>query len=338
MEENKMGRNDFSYREEESRKSEIQEGLEAKVPRWIPNALLGTIAGIALLTSVYIVRPSQEGVVTRLGKYVRTEESGPHLKIPLVEGVTKPSVTEVRRLEIGFRTTGSGSTAEYVKHPEESLMLTGDENIVQSEIIVQYKIKDSKDYLFNVKDVERTIMDAAEAAHRQVVGNNAIDRVLTDGKTEIQTQTMETIQLICDKYKMGVDIVAVQLQDVYAPEQVKAEFEDVASAKEDQVAVVNAARGYQNEKLPLARGDSAALVQQALGYKEQRINIAEGDVSRFNSILKEYRKAPKITEDRLYLEKMGEFYKGKDVIIIADGPGTYRLLDLNKTLGGGVQK
>src|SRR3990172_3769255 len=182
----------------------------------------------------YIEDADEQGVVKRFGKYNRTQKPGVHFKaLWPIESVLKPRVTEVKRIEIGFRTIDPGPPASYRHIPEESLMLSGDLNIVSSEFIVQYRIKNAEEYLFNVKDVDTTIRDAAEAAKRQVVGDKEVDYVLTVGKAEIQEEVRSLLQEIIDSYGAGIHIVAVQLQDVEPPKPVIGAFKDVASAKED---------------------------------------------------------------------------------------------------------
>ncbi|RMF55591.1 FtsH protease activity modulator HflK [Candidatus Woesearchaeota archaeon] len=277
-------------------------------------ALLG---GIALLTSVYTVGPDEEGVIRRFGKYQGSSRPGIHLKLPWpIESVKTPKVTEVKRVEIGFRTTDPGPPAEYEEHPEEALMLTGDENIAKVEWIVQYKIGNATDYLFNVRDIKETIRDASEAAMRQVIGDNGIDEALTTGKTLIQTQAKEKLQQILDSYHSGVQVVAVQLQDVYAPDEVADAFRDVASAKEDKVKLVNEAIGYKNDVIPKARGEAAQLVRDAEAYKAERVKRAEGDSDRFLRMLVQYKRAPDITRDRMYIEAMSQIYPKLEKIVI----------------------
>jgi membrane protease subunit HflK len=195
-------------------------------------------------------------------------------------------------------------------------MLTGDENIVDMQFIVQYKIKNAVDYLFNIRDAERTVKKAAEAAMRDVVGKNKIDDALTVGKFQIQQDTKRLLQRILDEYKAGISVEAVQLQDVHPPREVMASFKDVASAKEDKIRFINESEGYRNDILPKAKGKASQIVNEALAYKEAKIKQAEGDVSRFTQILKEYRKARNVTKKRLYLEMMEEVLTDIEKVII----------------------
>jgi membrane protease subunit HflK len=239
--------------------------------------------------------------------------------------VSTPKVTEVKRIEIGFRTVGKN---QYQTITRESLMLTGDENIVDAEMIVQYKIKDPVAYTFNFIEPELTVRQAAEASLRTVVGRNNIDEALTSGKFMIQEEAKELIQGILDKYKTGILVDAVQLQDVGPPEQVVAAFKDVASAKEDKNRMINQAEGYRNDIIPKARGEPQAEIREAEGYKEARIARAEGDVSKFNSVLKEYRKSKEVTEIRMFLETAEEVLSNREKIIVPDGQEGSNLINL----------
>jgi len=301
---------------------------EIKVPVLSMGAL--PIAGIALvlwlLTGVYIVGPDEVGVVQTFGKYSRAAQSGLNYHFPYpFETVSTPKVTEVKRIEIGFRTVGN---KQYQTVERESLMLTGDENIVDAEMIVQYRIKDPVAYTFNFIEPELTVREASEASLRTVVGRHNIDEALTSGKFMIQEETKKLVQSILDKYSTGILVVAVQLQDVSPPEQVIAAFKDVASAKEDKNRMVNQAEGYRNDVIPKARGEAQARIREAEGYKQARIARAEGDVAKFSAILKEYRKAKGVTETRMYLETVEEVLQNKEKIIVPDGEGGGNLINL----------
>jgi len=291
---------------------------EIKVPLLTMGALpiLGIALVLWLLTGIYVVGPDEVGVVQTFGKYSRAGQSGLNYHFPYpIETVKTPKVTEVKRIEIGFRSVGKN---QYQTVERESLMLTGDENIVDAEMIVQYKIKDPEAYLFNFIKPELTVREASEASLRTVVGRHNIDEALTSGKFMIQEETKELVQSILDKYKTGIIVVAVQLQDVSPPQQVIAAFKDVASAKEDKNKMVNQAEGYRNDLIPKARGEAQAMIREAEGYKKARIARAEGDVAKFSAVLKEYRKAKGVTETRMYLETMEEILPKIEKIIIPD--------------------
>ena len=291
---------------------------EIKVPALSLGAL--PIAGIALLlwllSGVYVVGPDEVGVVQTFGKYSRAAQSGLNYHFPFpIEKVQTPKVTEVKRIEIGFRTVGKN---QYQTVERESLMLTGDENIVDAEMIVQYRIKDPVAYLFNFIKPEITVREASEASLRTVVGRHNIDEALTSGKFMIQEETKTLVQSILDKYESGILVVAVQLQDVSPPKEVIASFKDVASAKEDKNRMINQAEGYRNDIIPKARGEAQAEIREAEGYKKARIARSEGDVAKFSAVLKEYRKAKGVTETRMYLETVEEILPNREKIIVPD--------------------
>ena len=291
---------------------------EIKVPLLTMGALpiLGIALVLWLLTGIYVVGPDEVGVVQTFGKYSRAAQSGLNYHFPYpIETVKTPKVTEVKRIEIGFRSIGKN---QYQTVERESLMLTGDENIGDAEMIVQYKIKDPEAYSFNFIQPELTVREASEASLRTVVGRHNIDEALTSGKFMIQEETKELVQSILDKYKTGIIVVAVQLQDVSPPQQVIAAFKDVASAKEDKNKMVNQAEGYRNDIIPKARGEAQAMIREAEGYRNARIARAEGDVAKFSAVLKEYRKAKGVTETRMYLETIEEILPNKEKIIVPD--------------------
>ena len=304
---------------------------EVEIPEFnfkITPVLIGILV-IWLLTGIYVVGPDEVGVVRTFGEFTRVTQSGLNWKFPSpIETANTPKVTEVKRIEFGFRSLKNG---QYRTVEKESLMLTGDENIVDAEMIVQYKIKDPVKYLFNIVEPELTVREAAEASLRTVVGRNKIDETLTTGKFTIQEETKEQVQSILDKYESGIHIVAVQLQDVSPPKEVIGAFKDVASAKEDKNRMINQAEGYRNDVIPKARGEAEAMIRDAEGFRESRIKRAEGDATKFTTILKEYKKAKSITEKRLYLETMEKVLPGIDKIIIPDkeSGNMLNLLNLN---------
>ena len=311
---------------------------EIKIPdfnfRLLP--LLGAALALWLFTGVYMVGPDEVGVVRTFGEFTRVAQSGLNYHFPYpIEQVNTPAVTEVKRIEIGFRTLRNG---QYRSVEKESLMLTGDENIVDAEMIVQYKIKDPVKYLFRIVEPELTVREAAEASLRTVVGRNKIDETLTTGKFKIQEETKIQLQLILDKYDSGIHVVAVQLQDVSPPKEVIGAFKDVASAKEDKNRMINQAEGYRNNVIPIARGEAEAMIRDAEGFKQARIKRSEGDAVKFTTILREYRKAKSITQKRLYLETMERVLPNIEKIIIPDKNSGNMLNLLNLNPGKGGQK
>lgn len=313
---------------------------EVQIPEFNFKLMPVVLAALAvwLLTGTYMVGPDEVGVVRTFGEHTRVAQSGLNWHFPVpIETVNTPKVTEVKRVEIGFRTLRNG---QYRTVEKESLMLTGDENIVDAEMIVQYKIKDPVAYLFNIVEPELTVREAAEASLRTVVGRNKIDETLTTGKFTIQEETKFQLQSILDLYESGIHVVAVQLQDVSPPKEVIGAFKDVASAKEDKNRMVNQAEGYRNDLIPKARGEAEAMIRAAEGFRESRIKRAEGDAAKFTTILQEYRKAKSITEKRLYLETMEKVLPGIEKIIIPDkdSGNILNLLNLNPGTEKGGQK
>jgi membrane protease subunit HflK len=291
-----------------------------------------------LSTGVYKVGPKEVGVVKRFGEYTRQTESGLHYHLPYpFETVHKPKVTEMRRIELGFRTIDPGPPAEYRQIDAESLMLTGDLAIVSANAVVKYRIKDPIQYLFWIKNPNETVKDAAEAALRQVVGQNGINDVLTNRKTEIQLEAQELLQELLDEYRAGINVNNFLFQDVEVPGPVKDAYRDVASAKEDKQRKINEAEAYRNKILPEARGQASEIVNQAEGYKEERVTDAQGEVARFNQLLARYELGEDVTRTRLYLETMEDVLPDLNKIIVgSDAQGVLKMLNLDKTqLKGG---
>jgi len=323
----------------------IKKALPFKIPFGEKHGLIPVIIAVIIIvwlaSGIFFVAPDESGVVKRFGKAVRSTTPGPHYHLPSpIETVVKPKVTQVRRIEIGFRTIGDRQMGKLRSVPDESLMLTRSENIVNLTFIVQYKIKDAMHYLFNVKNQEKTVKDAAEAAMRQTVGDNEIDDILTTGKYQVQQDTKEILQDILDSYAAGIHIVAVQLQDVHPPDQVMAAFKDVASAKEDKAKMINEAHGYRNEILPRAKGKASQVVNDAIAYKESKIISAEGDASRFLQVLDQYKVAQEVTEKRLYIEMMEEILPTISKIIVEGKIGENMLphLPLDKKIINNVKQ
>ena len=290
--------------------------------------VLLAVVGLWLLSGIYIINPDEQGVVLRFGKYERTEGPGPHYAWPVpIETVYKPQVTQVLRSEVGFRSVGQSATFQQGQVrtiPEEASMLTGDENIVNVQFSVQYKISDPVQYLFNVSAPAALVRNAAEAAMREVIGNSQIDSAITDGKLKIQSEATQLLQQILNRYGAGIHVIAVQLQDVHPPQDVIEAFKDVASAREDKSRIINEAEAYRNELLPKARGQAAAMRNQAEAYSATRVRNAEGDASRFDALRVEYEKAPKVTKQRLYYETMEDILAGAGEKVLMDGAAAAR--------------
>jgi membrane protease subunit HflK len=255
-------------------------------------------------------------------------QPGPHWHLPYpMEAVQKPKVTQVRRIEVGFRTITSGPPARYQKVPTEALMLTGDENIVSCEFIVQYRVKDPMAFLFNIREPEAAARAAAEASMREVVGRNTVDDVLTEKKEKIQVEAAELLQAVLDSYNAGLRVDYVKLQDVYPPEPVIDAFRDVASAREDRERLKNEAEAYSNDILPKARGEAAQRINEAQAYQETQVKTAQGDSARFLALLEQYRRAKDVTRKRLYLDAMGKILS-RAKIVLTEGRGGNGVLPL----------
>ncbi len=281
--------------------------------------LLGA-AGIYVAFGYFQVEPDEEVVVLRLGAYSRTLGKGPHWHALGIETVERRRIV-VKREEFGFRTISVGPPPQYEDRPEERMMLTGDTNLVDVQFVVRYRISQLSDYLFNVSDPEGVIRDAAQAAIREVVAQRPIDEVLTEGRTAISLETGKTLQTILDDYGAGVRVLEVQLQEVEPPDSVKEAFRDVASAQQDRERAVLEAQGYRDQVVPRARGDKQATINEAHGYREERILQAQGEAERFTALLAEYRKAPQVTRERLYLETLETILPGMDKVILEGGAG-----------------
>jgi len=290
-------------------------------PRLNLVAMLGILMPLWLLSGIFIVAPDERGIVLRFGRVVREAEPGPGYHLPWpVEQVLRPSVTQIRKEEFGFRTIDVGPPARYTDDDTEALMVTGDENIVKLQFIVQYRIRPgasgATDYLFHVRNPEETVRDAAEAAMREVMGRNEIDDALTEGKDRIQTDTQALLQTILDRYEAGVEIATVKLQDVDPPDQVADAFKDVISAQQDKERLINESHGYANDVVPKARGQAAQLLNEAEGYAQAKMRDAEGAAARFVALHDEYAKAKDVTRVRLYLETMEEVLARTNMMVL----------------------
>lgn len=289
--------------------------------------VLPVLLGIfAIYSSFYTIDPGEIGVIQRFGKLSSYSDPGLHLKIPVVDKLTVVDVEKVRRIEIGFR-----SDRSRVSIVQESLMITKDENIVDAQAIIQWKIKDPGNYLFKVWNVESTIKSTAEVALRSSMGVTNIDDALTTGRDLIQSNTRAFLQKLLDSYSSGVAITDVKLQIVDPPEEVKDAFNEVVRAKEDKEKLINNAKGYFEDVIPKARGEAEKMIRQSEAYREQRISKAEGDVARFNQIYSEYRKDKETTKTRIYLEKMESILQRPKKVIGTDSAGgSLNLLPLNE--------
>ena len=289
-----------------------------------------------LLGSIYTVDANENAVVLRLGKYNSTTGPGLHLKLPFIDTVEKVKVDYQYKQEFGFRTLRPGVKTQYSNrgYEGESWMLTGDLKIAEVKWVVQYKIKDAKDYLFNVKNVENTIFDVSEAAVRLMIGDRSFIEVLQAERESVAIEARKYMQELLDSYKCGVSIQLVQLQGVVPPEPVADSFNEVNRAKQEQETLINEAKQAYNQKIFLVEGQAEKIITEANGYAIERTNQAEGDVALFESILLEYNKAPQITKDRLYLETMEYVLSNNKNKIIVDKDIENLFPFLNQKLNG----
>lgn len=268
---------------------------------------LGFIAAILFvlwgLSGIYIVDEGREGVVLRVGAFERITEPGPHWYPRFIEKVEIVDVDRVRSINIGATT-------------HESLMLTKDENIVDIQFAVQYKVSNAKDYVFNVKDPDATLRQVTETAMRENVGRNSMDFVIKDGRVQIATGTKELMQNILDGYKTGLIVTNVNMQNAQPPEQVQHAFSDAVKAREDKVRLENEAEAYSNDIIPKARGQAARMEQEAAAYRDQIIAQANGETERFLKVLTQYKMAPIVTRERLYLDAMESVLSNSNKVMV----------------------
>ena len=283
--------------------------------------LIGAIIiAIILYFSFYTVDANENAVVLRLGKYSNITKPGLHFKIQLVDQIYLVKVDYQFKKEFGFRTLKAGVRTEYSKrnYSGESWMLTGDLNIAEVRWIIQYKIKDAADFLFNVRDVDNTIQDVSEATLRLMIGDRSFTEVLQTDRVVIANNAKDHMQEILDKYKTGIAIKMVQLQSVLAPDPVADSFNEVNRALQEQETLINEANQAFNKEIYRAEGEAKQLINEAKGFSVERKNNANGDVAAFESILAEYKKAPQITKDRYFIETMDEIFSKTPNKVIVD--------------------
>lgn len=282
---------------------------------------------IVVPTMFYSVEPEEDAVVLRFGKYDRTEGPGLHFKLPNfppffeVERVIKVPVRKIHKLEIGFHTVRAGVRSEFGEseaNRKESQMLTGDLNVAIVEWTVQFQISNARDFLFNVRNVPANLYDISLAVMREVVGDKSVTEVLTTGRLDIETEALAMMQKILDEYKMGINLVAMKLQDVNPPDPVKPSFNEVNSAKQESEQYTNEAWKEYNKVIPEARGKAERTIADARAYKADVVNRAEGDAKRFLSMYEEYKKAPDVTKKRLYFEKMRDVLSRAEAAYVMD--------------------
>jgi membrane protease subunit HflK len=283
-----------------------------------------------LLSGIYIVDPAERGVVLRFGAFQTSTTQGPHWHIPYpIESVYKVNVEQVRATEIGFRNTQNSYSGGV---SSESLMLTKDENMVDVNLAVQYKIVDAKAYLFNVYQPELTLSHVVQSVIRQVVGDNTMDHVLTTGRDQVAQEVKTVSQTLLNDYNTGLMITAVTMQDAQPPIQVKAAFDDVVKAREDEQRYINEARAYANDIVPKARGASQRIMAEAEAYKSQVVSKSEGEAYRFTEILTEYLKAPVVTRERLYRETLEDVLSSTNKVIVDSSSNSLMYLPIDQLI------
>jgi len=283
-----------------------------------------------LLSGIYIVDPAERGVVLRFGAFQTSTTQGPHWHIPYpIESVYKVNVEQVRATEIGFRNSQNSYSGGV---SSESLMLTKDENMVDVNLAVQYKIVDAKAFLFNVYQPELTLSHVVQSVIRQVVGDNTMDHVLTTGRDQISQEVKSASQALLNDYGVGLMITAVTMQDAQPPIQVKASFDDVVKAREDEQRYINEARAYANDIVPKARGASQRIMAEAEAYKSQVVSKSEGEAYRFTQILTEYLKAPEVTRERLYRETLEDVLSSTNKVIVDSSSNSLMYLPIDQLI------
>ena len=301
------------------------------------------IIAIWVASGFYRVLPDEQGVVMRFGEWIKTTQPGLNYHLPgPIETVITPKVTRVNRVDVGFRSVGDiGRNVPARDLPEESLMLTGDENIVDIDFAVFWLINDAGMFLFNIQQPEVTIKAVAESAMREIIGRTPIQLVLSEGRRDAEEEVHALTQQILDEYGAGVQVTEVRLQKVDPPGAVIDAFRDVQRSRADLERQRNEAEGYANDIIPRARGESAQMVQEAEAYKQETVAKAEGDAARFLSVYREYARAKEVTTRRIYLETMESVLKDMNKIIIdsrASGSGVVPYLalpEIQKRTGGG---
>lgn len=304
--------------------------------------IIGVAVVAALLlggwSSFYTVPAEAEGVVLRFGRYLKTTEPGLRFKLPF--NIDRVAVVPVRRQlkqEFGFATAGRTDASQATgssEQQDEKSMVTGDLNAALVEWVIQYRINDPKDYLFNVRNPKETLRDVSESVMREVVGDRTVDEVITIGRQEIESEALTKLREIVIRYQMGLGIDQVQLKDVNPPRPVQPSFDEVNNAKQQREEQINVATGEYYREVPKAKGEADQKIRAAEGYASKRINEAQGDVTRFNAILEEYLKAPEVTKRRLYLETMTKVMPNLGTKIVIDEEAKQILPLLNLSEGG----
>lgn len=293
--------------EEVKKAKRVRKSIGPAMLFWLIVLALAVAAGFS---SVYVVDETENAVITRFGKYKQTVGSGLHVKLPF--GIDKNYNVDIKTLraeQFGFKTVKSGRNNEYKNNiSEESEMLTGDLNIVDVEWVIQYKITDPKQWLFNVYEKEQTIRDISRSVINTLVGDRAIFDVISSDRSTIQNLAQEQMNENFKALGLGINVTTVQFQNVVPPVEVQAAFEDVNKASQDMKRLINEGKEEYNKEIPKAQGEADRQIQVAEGYAAERVNMAKGDVARFNAVYEEYKQSPKATKERIYLETMAEIF------------------------------
>ena len=316
-------------------------GERVRIPninsRTIQLIIVGIICLVLLFTSWFTVGPDEVGVVLRLGKFSHTVTPGLHFKFPFsIDTVYKVPVERQLKVEFGFRTIRAGVNTQFSQQDfqDESIMLTGDLNAAEIEWITQYRINDPFKFLFRVRNAQMTFRDINEAVMREIVGDRTVNEVLTIGRQEIATTVTQKLQDLCNQYETGIRVEQVVLQDVNPPELVKPAFNEVNEAQQEREKLINQAHSEYNRVIPKASGEAARTIEESRGYALERVNNAKGEAARFNSVFKEYSRAPQVTRQRIYLETMDIVMQniGRKLITDDNTTGILPLFQLEKAV------
>lgn len=302
----------------------------------VASIVLGIAVAVWGATGLYIVDSAERGVVTRFGQYNETTLPGLHWHMPFpAERVDIVDVDQIRNVEIGFR-SASGRAEGSSGLPQESLMLTQDENIIDIKFAVQYRLKEAKDYVFNVRDPDASLREAMESSIREVIGKSKMDFVLTEGQSQIADSIQRLTQETIDRYRTGLQVTSVNLQSAQPPIEVKPSFDDAIKSREDRQRQINEADTYVNDIIPKARGAAARLIEEANAYKARVVAEADGEASRFNQLVVEYHRAPEVMRQRLYIETMETVLaRSNKILVDTKGNGNMIYLPLDKMMSQG---
>ncbi len=307
--------------------------------RFVLAGIVILLLAVGALTSIYTVQADEEGIVLRFGKYIKTESPGLHMKMPFfIDRAERVKVRRQMKQEFGFGTRENTNRSQWTNEQEqEKQMVTGDLNAARVEWVVQYRIDKPQEYLFNVRNADDTLRDASESVMREVVGDRTVDEVITIGRQEIEAESLEKLQILVNKYEMGISIDQVQLKNVKPPEPVELSFNEVNRAEQERSTAINVANGEYNKLVPKASGEAEKVISEAEGYATERVNEAEGDAARFMAFFTEYQKAPEVTRRRIYLETLQTVMPLLESKIVIDEE-TSQILPLLQLNQGGLNR